>query len=132
MILFIGTLILVIVFAVLAVVSDRNDWDICGMFSSMLAFVLSCIFVIMAFFGVFTYVDKPAVEAKRMEQYTSLNERIDNHIYSNVEKNDLAQKVQEWNEDLTVWKTKAQSPWISFYYPESLEGLDFIDLERIK
>ena len=132
MILFIGTLILAIVFAILSVVSDRKNWDICGMFSSMAAFVLGFIFVVMAYFGVSTYVDKPALEAARLEQYASLNERIDNHIYSNVEKNDLAQETQEWNEDLTVWKTKAQSPWISFYYPESLEGLDFIDLERIK
>ena len=79
-----------------------------------------------------TYIGCPRTEAIWKERYASLNTRIEDHMYSYSDKSELIQEVQKWNEDLSAQEKAQKNIWVAIFNPESIEGLDKIDLERIK
>ena len=129
--LFIICLIAAIVSIVLAVIFERNDYNIASLISAIVAFATSAATIIMIIFLIITYVDCPRTEAKWQEQYASLNTRIEEHMYYPWERGQLIQEVQEWNEDFAAQERSHNDFWVGIFNPESIEGLDKIDLTRI-
>ena len=130
--LFIICLIATIIFIILAVICYRNDFDIANLISMIVAFATGVVTIIMIIFLIITYVDCPRTEAKWQERYASLNTRIENHMYYPWTREKLIEDVQKWNEDFVAQERSHNDFWVGIFNPESIEGLDKIDLTRIK
>lgn len=130
--LFIICLIIVIVSIVLSVIFDRNDYDIASLISGIIAILAAIATIFMMIFLIITYTDCSRIEAKWQERYTSLNTRIENHMYYPWNREDLIEEVQKWNEDFAAQERSHNDFWVGIFYPESIEGLDKIDLTRIE
>lgn len=78
-----------------------------------------------------TYICKSGTETKWQQRYNDLNYVIDNHIYTDIDKDELIESIISWNEDFAAQQVKQKNIWVAIFNPESLEGLDKIDLERI-
>lgn len=130
--LFIICLIIAIISIVLVFIFERKSYDIASIIAGIVALATSAATVIMLVALLVTYVGRPGVEAKWQEQYASLNTRIEEHIYYPWERGQLIQEVQDWNENLAAHKSAQSNLWVSIFNPESIEGLDKIDLTRIE
>ncbi len=124
-------LIVAVVFIVLSVLFDRNNCDVASLISGIISAPAVIATVIMLIVLIITYVSCPRVEAKWQEQYASLNTRIEEHMYYPWERGQLIQEVQEWNEDFAAQERSHNDFWVGIFNPESIEGLDKIDLTRI-
>ena len=130
--LFFICLIVATVSIVLAVIFERNDYDIASLISGIIAAPAIIATVIMLIVLIITYVSCPRIEAKWQEQYASLNTRIEEHMYYPWDREDLIEEVQKWNEDFAAQERSHNDFWVGIFNPESIEGLDKIDLTRIE
>ena len=128
---FIICLVITIVFIVLSAIFERKDRDVASLISGMIAIPAAIATIIMLIVLIITYVDCPRTEAKWQEQYASLNTRIEEHMYYSLERGQLIQEVQDWNENFAAQERSHNDFWIGIFNPESIEGLDKIDLSRI-
>lgn len=129
--LFIICLIVAIVAIIAAILFERNDYDIASLISAIIAFPTGAIAIIMMIALAITYVGYHGTEAKWQERYASLNTRIENHMYTDEDRNELIEAVQKWNEDFAAQEKSHNNFWVGIFNPESIEGLSKIDLERI-
>ena len=129
--LFIICLIVSITLIILAFVCNRKNCNIMSLIFGIVAFATSAATIIMIIFLIITYVDCSGTEAKWQEHYASLNTRIEEHIYYPWERGQLIQEVQDWNEDFAAQERSHNDFWVGIFNPESIEGLDKIDLTRI-
>lgn len=129
---FVICLIVSIVSIFLAFMFERKDYDIASLISGIIATPVVIATIIMSIVLIITYVGCPRTEAKWQEQYASLNTRIEEHMYYPWERGQLIQEVQDWNEDFSAQKAAQSNLWVSIFNPESIEGLDKIDLTRIE
>lgn len=130
--LFIFCLIATIILIILAFICDRNDYDTASLISAIVAFATGAVTIIMIIFLLITYIDCSRIEAKWQERYTSLNTRIENHMYYPWNRENLIEEVQKWNEDFVAQERSHNDFWVGIFHPESIEGLDKIDLTRIE
>ena len=128
---FIICLIVAIVAIIAATLFERNDHDIAGLISAIIAApaVIATIIMLIALF--ITYIECPKTEARWQEHYVALNTRIENQMYYPWDRQQLIEDVQKWNEDLAAQQAAKKNIWIAVFNPESIEGLDKINLERI-
>ena len=129
--LFVICLVVSIILIIFAFICDRNDYNIASLISAIVAFATSAATIIMIIFLIITYVDCSRTEAKWQEHYTSLNTRIEEHMYYPWDRGQLIQEVQEWNDDFAAQERSHNDFWVGIFNPESIEGLDKIDLTRI-
>lgn len=129
--LFVICLIVSIVFIFLAFISERNDYDTASFVSAIIAVPTTVATIIMLIILLIIYADCPKVEAKWQERYASLNTRIENHMYYPWDRAELIEEVQKWNEDFVAQEHSHNDFWVGIFNPESIEGLDKIDLTRI-
>lgn len=125
-------LVVSIVSIILAWLLDRADYDVGCLIAAIVATPTTIAAVIMTIVVVLNLCTIPSNEAKWQEQYKSLNTRIEQHLYYPWDRNDLIKEVQEWNDDLTARQAGYNNIWTRAFYPESLDGLDKIELGRIK
>ena len=111
---------------------ERNGYDFASLISGIIAVPTACGAAIMLIVLAMTYISCPRTEAIWKERYASLNTRIEDHMYSLSDKSELIEEVQKWNEDLSAQEKAQKNIWVAIFNPESIEGLDKIDLERIK
>ena len=52
-------------------------------------------------------------------------------MYTDEDRNELIDAVQKWNEDFAAQERAHGDFWVGIFNPESIEGLDKIDLTRI-
>ena len=129
---FVICLIIAIVSIILAVIFERNDYDLASLISGIIATPAMIATIIMLIVLIITYVSCPRTEAKWQEQYASLNTRIEEHMYYPWERGQLIQEVQEWNEDFAAQERSHNDFWVGIFNPESIKGLSKIDLMRIE
>ena len=129
---FVICLIIAVISIFLAFMFDRKDCDIASLIAGIvIALPTAAAAIIMLIVILITYASCPRTEAKWQEQYASLNTRIEEHMYYPWERGQLIQEVQDWNEDFSAQKAAQSNLWVSIFNPESIEGLDKIDLTRI-
>lgn len=125
--------LIVAIFAIpVSYIFERNDHSLASLISAIIAFPTAGATIIMLIVLIITYVGCPRTEAKWQEQYVSLNTRIEEHMYYPWEREKLIQEVQEWNENFAAQERSHNDFWVSIFNPESIDGLDKIDLTRIK
>ena len=129
---FIICLIVAIITVIATFILEKNDYDFASLIFGIIALPTAFGAAIMLIVLAITYIDCPRTEAIWKERYASLNTRIEDHMYSYSDKSELIQEVQKWNEDLSAQEKAQKNIWVAIFNPESIEGLDKIDLERIK
>ena len=129
---FIICLAVAIITVIATFIFERNDYDFASIISGIIAVPTACGAAIMLIVLAITYIGCPRTEAIWKERYASLNTRIEDHMYSLSDKSELIEEVQKWNEDLSAQEKAQKNIRVAIYNPESIEGLDKIDLERIK
>ena len=128
---FIICLIVTIVAIIAANLFERNDHDFASLISGIIAFPAGGAAIIMMIVLAITYIDYPRTEAIWHERYVSLNTRVENHMYTDEDRNELIEAVQKWNEDFAAQEKSHNNFWVGIFNPESIEGLSKINLERI-
>jgi hypothetical protein len=129
---FIICLTVAIITVIAAFLFEKNDYDFTSLIFGIIAVPTACGAAIMLIVLAITYIGCPRTEAIWKERYASLNTRIENHMYSYSDKTELIQEVQKWNEDFSAQEKARKNVWVAIFNPESIEGLDKIDLEKIK
>lgn len=129
---FIICLIVAIITVIAAFMFERNGYDFASLISSIIAIPTAFGAVIMLIALALTYIGCPRTEAIWKERYASLNTRIEDHMYYPWDRENLIEEVQKWNEDFVAQEKAQKNIWVGIFNPESLEGLDKIDLEKIK
>jgi len=129
---FIICLIVAIITIIATFMFEKHDCDFASLISGIIALPTTFGAIIMLIILAMTYIDCPYKEAVWKERYISLNTRIENHMYSDEDRNELIEAVQEWNENLAAQEKAQKNIWVAIFNPQSIEGLDKIDLERIK
>lgn len=125
-------LVVSIVSIILAWFLDRADYDVGSLMAGIVAIPTAFAAIIMTIIVVLNLCTIPSNEAKWQEQYKSLNTRIEQHLYYPWDRTELIEEVQKWNDDLAARQAGHNSIWTRAFYPESLDGLDKIELGRIK
>ena len=126
------TLIAFVVFLVLAIIfADSWDFDWIGMFSAVLTFVSGIAAAIML---IVIIVNNVGVEAKieaNKQRYDSLVYQAENNLYENdndLGKKDLANQIQEWDEDLARGKALQNDFWVGIFIPDIYDEFEFIPM----
>lgn len=130
--LFIICLVITIVSIFLSFVFDRKSHDIASLSAGIVALPTAAATIIMLVILLITYASCAGVEAKWQEHYASLNTRIEEHMYYPWERGQLIEEVQKWNEDFAAQERSQNDFWVGIFNPESIEGLNKIDLMRIE
>lgn len=129
---FIICLIVAIITVIAAFMFERNYCDFASLIFGIIAVPTAFGAMTMLIVLALTYIDCPRTEAIWKERYTSLNTRIENHMYYPWDRENLIKEVQKWNEDFAAQEKAQKNIWVAIFNPESIEGLDKIDLEKIK
>lgn len=129
--LFFICLIVTVISIFLTIMFERNDHDAASIISAVIGISTAVVTIVMIIALILTYVNCPSIEAKWQERYVSLNTRIEEHMYYPWERGQLIQEVQDWNEDFAAQEVVHDNFWVGIFNPESLEGLDKIDLNKI-
>ena len=130
--LFIICLIVAIISIFLTYMFDKKNYYMATLIASIVTFPTTAATIIMLVVLLITYASCPGTEAKWQEQYASLNTRIEEHMYYLWEREKLIQEVQKWNEDFAAQERSHNNFWVGIFNPESIDGLDKIDLTRIE
>ena len=126
------TLIAVVVFAVLAIVFfDSWDFEWVGMLSAIIAAIAGIAFVIMLIFVIVNNVGVEASIEANKQRYESLIYQAENNLYENdndLGKKELANQIQEWNEDLASGKALQDDFWVGIFYADIYDEFNFIPM----
>jgi hypothetical protein len=121
-----------IIAAITTSIFERKGYDFAVLISGIIALPAAFGAAIMLIVLAMTYIGCPRTEAIWKERYASLNTRIENHMYYPWDRENLIEEVQKWNEDFAAQEKAQKNIWVAIFNPESIEGLDKIDLEKIK
>ena len=126
------TLIAVVVFAVLAIVFfDSLDFEWVSMLSTIISVIAGIAFVVMLIVVIANNVGVEASIEANKQRYESLIYQAKNNLYENdndLGKKELANQIQEWNEDLARGKALQDDFWVGIFYADIYDEFDFIPM----
>ena len=126
------TLITVVVFAVLAIVFfDSWDFEWVSMLSTIFSAIAGIAFVVMLIVVIVNNVGVEASIEANKQIYESLIYQAENNLYENdndLGKKELANQIQEWNEDLASGKALQDDFWVGIFYADIYDEFDFIPM----
>ena len=126
------TLIAVVVFAVLAIVFfDSLDSEWVSMLSTIIFVIAGIAFVVMLIVVIANNVGVEASIEANKQRYESLIYQAENNLYENdndLGKKELANQIQEWNEDLARGKALQDDFWVGIFYADIYDEFDFIPM----
>lgn len=122
-------IILALVGTAFALSADRDMLFGLGLLLSVCGWVALAISLIVL--GV-NHINLKGTLLKIHQRYDSLTYQYENDIYNNdndLEKRDLMNDIQKWNEDL-AWYREAQNDfWIGVFIPDIYDQFEYIALE---
>ena len=126
------TLIAVVVFAVLAIVFfDSLDFEWVSMLSTIISVIAGIAFVVMLIVVIVNNVGVEASIEANKQRYESLIYQAENNLYENdndLGKKELANQIQEWNEDLASGKALQDDFWVGIFYADIYDEFNFIPM----
>lgn len=126
------TLIAVVVFSVLAIIFfDSWDFEWVSMLSTIIAVIAGIAFVIMLIVVIGNNVCIDARIEENKQRYESLIYQAENNLYENdndLGKKELANQIQEWNEDLARGKALQDDFWVGILYADIYDEFNFIPM----
>lgn len=134
MLVFLITLILSIVFGIIAYALSMEDGILCvtGIISSVLAFLGGIATCIMLIAIIISNTGTNGLVAKNQQRYDSLVYQLENNLYDNdndLGKKELYNEIREWNEDLAEGKELQHDIWVGWFYANIYSDFEFIELE---
>ena len=129
---FLITLIAVVVFSVLAIIFfDSYDFEWVSMLSTIIDVIAGFAFVVMLIVVIVNNVGVEASIEANKQRYESLIYQAENNLYENdndLGKKELANQIQEWNEDLARGKALQNDFWVGIFYADIYDQFDFIPM----
>ena len=126
------TLIAVIVFVVLAIVFfDSYDFEWVSMLSTIFSAIVGIAFAAMLIVVIVNNVGIDASIEANKQRYESLIYQAENNLYENdndLGKKELANQIQEWNEDLARKKALQNDFWVGIFYADIYDEFNFIPM----
>ena len=126
------TLIAVVVFAVLAIVFfDSWNFEWVSMLSTIFSTIAGIAFVVMLIVVIVNNVGVEASIEANKQRYESLIYQAENNLYENdndLGKKELANQIQEWNEDLARGKALQNDFWVGIFYADIYDEFNFIPM----
>ena len=126
------TLIAVVVFDVLAIVFfDSWDFEWISMLSTIISVIAGIAFVVMLIVVIVNNVGIEASIESNKQRYESLIYQAEKNLYENdndLVKKELANQIQEWNEDLARGKALQDDFWVGILYADIYDEFDFIPM----
>lgn len=117
---------------VFAIAFDGSyDYGWIGVISMVASWIsgIAVLFMLIAIF-ISNVSAKPEIEANK-QRYDSLIYQAENSLYENdndVGKKDLANQIQEWNEDLAINKALQNDFWVGIFIPDIYDEFEFIPM----
>ena len=129
---FLLALIAFVVFLVLAIVfEDSWDYGWVGVVSMAASCISGIAVLFMMIAIVICHVGIEAEIEANKQRYNSLFYQAEARLYENdndVGKKDLANQIQEWNEDLARGKALQNDFWVGIFIPDIYDELEFIPM----
>ena len=126
------TLIAVVVFTVLAIVFfDSRDFEWVSLLSTIFSAIAGIVFVVMLIVVIVNNVCAEASIEANKQRYESLIYQAENNLYENdndLGKKELANQIQEWNEDLAKGKALQDDFWVGILYADIYDEFNFIPM----
>lgn len=125
-------LIAFVVFLVLAIVfEDSWDYGWAGLVSMVASYIsgISVLFMLIAI--IICHVGIEAEIEGNKQRYDSLVYQAEARLYENdndVGKKDLANQIQEWNEDMARGKALQNDFWVGIFIPNIYDEFEFIPM----
>lgn len=126
-------LISFVVFLVLAIVfEDSLDYGWVCVVSMSASWISGIAVLFMMIAIVICHVGIEAEIEANKQRYDSLVYQAENRLYENdndVGKKDLANQIQEWNEDLAMGKSLQNDFWVGIFIPDIYDEFEFIPMD---
>ena len=126
------TLIATVVFTVLAIAFfDSWDFEWASMLSAIISVIAGIAFVVMLIVIIVNNVGVGASIEANKQRYESLVYQAENNLYENdndLGKKDLADQIQNWNEDLASGKALQHDFWVGIFIPDIYDEFEFIPM----
>ena len=125
-------LIAFVVFLVLAIVFEcALDYGLVGVVSMAASCISGIVVLFMLIAIVICHVGIEAEIEANSQRYDSLVYQAEARLYENdndVGKKDLANQIQEWNEDLARGKALQNDFWVGIFIPNIYDEFEFIPM----
>lgn len=125
------TLIAFVVFLVLSIIFVDSDFELIYMFSVCLTLVAVATAAIMLTVIIVNNVGAKAKIESNKQRYDSLVYQAENNLYENdndLGKKEIANQIQEWNEDLARGKALQDDFWVGIFYADIYDEFNFIPM----
>lgn len=109
-----------------------DGWGVAGLLSGVATTVVNVFLTIVI---ITNLVSAPGFVASNHQRYDSLVHQVESGMYNNDNeygKKELANQVQEWNEDLAKGKALQKNFWVGIFYPNVYDEFEFIPIENLK
>jgi len=111
---------------------DYDGWEITSLLGGMTTTVA---IIVMTIIILIQSLGAPGFVASSHQRYDSLMHQVESGMYNNDNeygKKELANQVQEWNEDLAEGKALQKNFWVGIFYPNVYDEFEFIPLDNLK
>ena len=135
MIYFICIILCIVCFVVFAKFKNSYDHDGWGMAGLLGGVATTVVNIFLTIIIITNLVNAPGFVASNHQRYDSLVHQVESGMYNNDNeygKKELANQVQEWNEDLAEGKALQKNFWVGIFYPNVYDEFEFIPIENLK
>lgn len=121
-----------VITAVVAVVTERSDFDIMLIIFGTLSMIFGIVLAVVVMLAVVVNISTDGFIESSKQRYNSLVYQLKNNLYDNdndLGKKELYNQIQDWNEDLAKGKALQNDFWLGAFYPDIYDQFEFIELE---
>lgn len=113
------------------VLEDSYDYGWIGVISMAVSCISGIVVLFMLIAIVICHIGIEAEIEENKQRYDSLVYQAEARLYENdndVGKKDLANQIQEWNEDLARGKALQNDFWVGIFIPDIYDEFEFIPM----
>jgi hypothetical protein len=135
MIYFIGIILCIACWVVFIKFKDNYKYENLAVAGLLSGVVTTAGVFLMTILIIVQVLSAPGSVASGHQTYDSLVHQVESGMYNNDNeygKKELANQVQEWNEDLAEGKALQKNFWVGIFYPNIYDEFEFIPIENLK
>lgn len=119
-----------VITAIVAVLTERSDFDIIPIIFGTLSTIFGIVLAVVIILAVVANISTDGFIESSKQRYNSLVYQLKNNLYDNdndLGKKELYNQIQAWNEDLAKGKALQNDFWLGAFYPDVYDQFDFIE-----
>ena len=135
MIIIILTIIIAILIFITIKTTDNLDLLGLNLFAIITTAICGLILIITIIAAIICNMGIKGELASKKETYNSLIYQATNNLYNNdneLGKKELANQIQEWNEDIALGKALQYDLWTGIFFPNIYDELETIPINLLK